>query len=76
VMLHMPQAPGEDRDMMDPFGIHRMSNPPLTSGGISAHIPSDPVNAVRIMNDGNEQLPISPNMAGELHHTLSMHSQS
>jgi len=71
VMLHMPQAPGEE---LDPFGIHRMSNPPLSSGGISAHIPSDPVNGVRMMNDGNEQAAISPNMAGELHHTLSMHS--
>jgi hypothetical protein len=61
--------------MMDPFGIHRMSNPPLSSGGISAHIPSDPVNAVRMMTN-DHQLPISPNMAGDLHHTLSMHSQS
>lgn len=52
---------------MDPFGIHRMSNPPLSSGGISAHIPSDPANAARMLNEGNEQVPISPNMAGELH---------
>jgi hypothetical protein len=59
---------------MDQFGIHRMSNPPLSSGGISTHIPSDPVKAVRMMNDGNGIVGISPNMAGELHHTLTMHS--
>ena len=74
VMLHMPPPPGEERDMLDPFGIHR--NPPMSSGGISAHIPSDPNNAARILNDGNEQMAISPNMAVELQQTMTLHSQS
>lgn len=73
-MLHMPQPPGEERDMLDPFGIHRISNPPLSSGGMSAHIPSDPNNAAQILNDGNQLQLISPNMAVELQQTLTVHS--
>jgi len=46
----------------------------MSSGGISAHIPSDPNNAARILNDGNEQMAISPNMAVELQQTMTLHS--
>lgn len=73
--------------MLHPFAGHRGSNnPPLSSGAASAHLPSDLNNAaaaaaaavrLNLMSDGRDhQQAMSSNMAGELHQTLTMHSQS